>query len=62
MFDYKEGDLVKVTGYPSVMPQGTVGLVLSTVGALTNVWTPYGSFAFTQYQIKLITKETTCTQ
>jgi len=60
---YKTGDLVVLTNrdYTNIKA-GELGIVRSTHGNLVNVTFPQGTWAFTKYDIKPLTKDTTCTQ
>jgi len=61
--NYKTGDLVVlVNAEYQPTHAGAVGIVRSTFGFLVNVTFPQGTWAFTKYDIKPLTKETSCTQ
>lgn len=63
MQQINKGDLVILTN-PNYeyIKAGSVGIVTSTWGVLINVTFPQGTGAFSISELKLLTKETTCTQ
>ena len=60
---YKEGDLVVLNydDYTNIRA-GTLGIVRGMHGNLVNVTFPPGTWAFPKFELKPLTKETTCTQ
>lgn len=60
---YRTGDLVVLTNpdYTNIKA-GSLGIVRSTQRNLVNVTFPQGTWAFPKWEIKPLTKETTCTQ
>jgi hypothetical protein len=60
---YKAGDLVVlVNAEYQPIHAGVIGIVRSTFGILVNVVFPQGTWAFPKWELKPLTKETTCTQ
>jgi hypothetical protein len=58
---YQTGDLVVLTNRDyKYINAGAVGIVTSTNGNLINVALPQGTWAFPKWELKPLTKETSC--
>ena len=63
MKQIKVGDLVMLTNKSyKYLKAGSVGIVTSAHGILFNVTFSQGKWAFSRDELKLLTKETTCTR
>jgi len=63
MQQINKGDLVMLASPKyKYLKAGSVGIVTAANGILFNVTFPQGKWAFSRDELKLLTKETTCTR